>query len=45
MEENKAPQVQANVPLMTLERFSELSGLEEGVIYGHIRRGLATCLL
>ncbi|MBD3896590.1 DNA-binding protein [Halomonas sp. ML-15] len=39
MEENKAPQVPANVPLMTLERFSELSGLDEGVIYGHIRRG------
>lgn len=39
MEENKAPQVPALVPLMTLERFAQLSGLEEGVIYGHIRRG------
>ncbi len=39
MEENKAPQVPAHVPLMTIERFAQLSGLEEGVIYGQIRRG------
>ena len=24
---------------MTIERFSQLSGLDEGVIQGHIRRG------
>ncbi|MFC3282850.1 DNA-binding protein [Litchfieldella rifensis] len=39
MEENQAPQVPATVPTMTIERFSQLSGLDEGVIYGHVRRG------
>lgn len=39
MEDNKAPQVPAHVPLMTLERFAELSGLDQGVIYGHVRKG------
>ncbi|MGQ0333105.1 DNA-binding protein [Halomonas elongata] len=39
MEDNASPQVPAHVPLMTLERFAELSGLEQGVVYGHVRRG------
>ncbi|WP_447043564.1 DNA-binding protein [Vreelandella sp. H-I2] len=39
METSIAPQVPANVPTMTIERFSQLSGLDEGVIQGHIRRG------
>ncbi|QJQ96268.1 MULTISPECIES: DNA-binding protein [Halomonadaceae] len=39
METSNAPQVPATVPTMTIERFSQLSGLDEGVIYGHIRRG------
>ncbi|MFJ5538182.1 DNA-binding protein [Halomonas sp. ATBC28] len=39
METSNAPQVPATVPTMTIERFSQLSGLDEGVIQGHIRRG------
>ncbi|MGM0784631.1 MAG: helix-turn-helix domain-containing protein [Pseudomonadota bacterium] len=39
MEDTQAPQVPANVPLMTIERFAELSGLDQGVVYGHIRSG------
>ena len=39
MEETQAPQVPAHVPLMTLERFSELSGLTVDTLYGHVRRG------
>lgn len=39
METSNAPQVPATVPAMTIERFSQLSGLDEGVIQGHIRRG------
>lgn len=39
MEESKAPQVPPFVPVMTIERFAQMSGLEEGVIQGHIRRG------
>lgn len=39
METSIAPQVPATVPTMTIERFSQLSGLDEGVIQGHIRRG------
>lgn len=39
MEENQAPQVPAHVPLMTQERFAELSGLTVDTVYGHIRRG------
>ncbi|GAB3342342.1 MULTISPECIES: DNA-binding protein [Chromohalobacter] len=39
MEETKAPQIPPFVPVMTIERFAQMSGLEEGVIQGHIRRG------
>lgn len=39
METSNAPQVPATVPTMTIERFSQLSGLDEGVLQGHIRRG------
>jgi len=39
MEESKAPQVPALVPLMTKERFSDLSGLSLDTIEGHLRRG------
>nr|CDQ33969.1 hypothetical protein BN993_03420 [Virgibacillus halodenitrificans] len=39
MEETKAPQIPLFVPVMTIERFAQMSGLEEGVIQGHIRRG------
>lgn len=39
MEDTQAPQVPATVPLMTIERFSELTGLDQGVIYGQIRNG------
>ncbi|GEK74658.1 MULTISPECIES: MerR family transcriptional regulator [Halomonas] len=39
MEQQQAPQVPAHVPLMTIERFAELSGLEQGVVYGQIRNG------
>ncbi|MDN3554477.1 DNA-binding protein [Halomonas maura] len=37
MEEPQAPKVLAHVPLITIERFAELSGLEQGVVYGQIR--------
>ena len=39
MDQPQAPQVPAHVPLMTLERFAELSGLTVDTVYGHIRRG------
>lgn len=39
MDQPQAPQVPANVPVMTLERFAELSGLTVDTVYGHIRRG------
>ncbi|NWO07560.1 MAG: helix-turn-helix domain-containing protein [Alteromonadaceae bacterium] len=39
MEETKAPQIPPFVPVMTVERFAQMFGLEEGVIQGHIRRG------
>lgn len=39
MEASKTPQVPALVPLMTKERFSELSGLSLDTIEGHLRRG------
>ncbi|GAB3352525.1 hypothetical protein ACFO0E_10475 [Chromohalobacter beijerinckii] len=39
MEETKAPQIPPFVPVMTIERFAQMSGLEEGVIQSHIRRG------
>ncbi|WP_251978742.1 DNA-binding protein [Salinicola avicenniae] len=39
MEESKSPQVPALVPLMTKERFSDLSGLSLDTIEGQLRRG------
>ena len=39
METSNAPQVPATVPTMTIEHFSQLSGQDEGVLQGHIRRG------
>ena len=39
MEQDNAPQVPPLVPTMTIERFALLSGLDEGVVIGHIRRG------
>ncbi|MCS2609653.1 DNA-binding protein [Halomonas dongshanensis] len=39
MEPSTTPLIPVTVPTMTIERFSELSGLDEGVIQGHIRRG------
>lgn len=39
MEEPQAPQVPANVPVMTQERFAELTGLTVDTVYGHVRRG------
>lgn len=39
MEASKTPQVPAIVPLMTKERFSQLSGMTLDTIEGHIRRG------
>lgn len=39
MESSRTPLIPVTVPTMTIERFSELSGLDEGVIQGHIRRG------
>ncbi len=39
METPKAQQVPAPVPLMTKERFADLSGLSVDTVEGHIRRG------
>ncbi|WIX31596.1 DNA-binding protein [Salinicola sp. JS01] len=39
MEKNNAPQVPATVPVMTIERFSELSGLSHDVIKGQLQLG------
>ncbi|WP_244179785.1 DNA-binding protein [Salinicola salarius] len=39
MEKNSAPQVPANVPVMTIERFSELSGLSFDTIKGQLQQG------
>ncbi|WP_353979474.1 DNA-binding protein [Salinicola endophyticus] len=39
MEPSKSPQVPALVPLMTKERFADLSGLSLDTIEGHLRRG------
>lgn len=39
MEPSRTPLIPVTVPTMTIDRFSELSGLDEGVIQGHIRRG------
>ncbi|MCH4564364.1 DNA-binding protein [Halomonas sp. EGI 63088] len=39
METSNAPQVPASVPVMTVERFSELSGLTADTIRGQIQQG------
>ncbi|WP_240407705.1 MULTISPECIES: DNA-binding protein [unclassified Halomonas] len=39
METSNAPQVPAIVPVMTLERFSELSGLTVDTVRGQIQQG------
>lgn len=39
METPQAPQVPAQVPLMTKERFSHLTGLSVDTVEGQIRRG------
>ncbi|WP_232825319.1 DNA-binding protein [Salinicola sp. RZ23] len=39
MEKNDAPQVPATVPVMTIERFSELSGLSYDAIKGQLQLG------
>lgn len=39
METSNAPQVPATVPLMTIERFSELSGLTPDTIRGQLQQG------
>jgi hypothetical protein len=36
MEMGIAPQVPATVPTMTIERFSQRSGLDKGMIQGHM---------
>ncbi len=39
METNNAPQVPATVPVMTIERFAELSGLTPDTIRGQLQQG------
>lgn len=39
MEASKTPQVPPIVPVMTRERFSQLSGMSLDTIEGHVRRG------
>lgn len=39
MEKNNAPQVPATVPVMTIERFSELTGMSYSAIKGQLQLG------
>ncbi|ATJ81232.1 DNA-binding protein [Halomonas beimenensis] len=39
METSNAPQVPANVPVMTIERFAELSGLTPDTVRGQLQQG------
>lgn len=39
METSQAPQVPACVPIMTIERFSELTGLSPDTIRGQLQQG------
>ncbi|MCE3026395.1 DNA-binding protein [Salinicola sp. DM10] len=39
MEKSNAPQVPATVPVMTIERFSELSGMSYSAVKGQLQLG------
>ncbi|XKE45851.1 DNA-binding protein [Halomonas organivorans] len=39
METSNAPQVPATVPVMTIERFAELSGLTPDTVRGQLQQG------
>ncbi|XKE46030.1 DNA-binding protein [Halomonas organivorans] len=39
METSNAPQVPASVPVMTIERFAELSGLTPDTVRGQLQQG------
>jgi hypothetical protein len=36
--------ISAHIPIMTKERFAELTGLPEGVVQGHINKGILPTL-